>query len=233
MEWRTATLDGVIRDADRLIVEIAELDAAADAGEAFESRAYSDNLPPLSRRVPPGERATLTRILDDADMDDGDFTRTESWAAALQLGNAVRCSDSANGVDRALARDVDDIRGLENFDMQFGMFDGLSDDAQVELLLSIAEAGGCEETLDRAEAWLTGDLATLMATLERGFRGNEELRNTLLVERNHWFADTLAIDHLEDPRRKILLAVGVGHLAGNDGVIALLERHGYTIRRIQ
>jgi Uncharacterized protein conserved in bacteria len=31
----------------------------------------------------------------------------------------------------------------------------------------------------------------------------------------------------------IMVAVGAGHLAGRDSVIALLKRHGYRVRRLQ
>jgi uncharacterized protein YbaP (TraB family) len=31
----------------------------------------------------------------------------------------------------------------------------------------------------------------------------------------------------------VMIAVGAGHLAGKDSVIAMLQRHGYRVRRVQ
>ena len=69
--------------------------------------------------------ATLTALMQRAGMDDADFWDTETWAAALLLSNAVRDSDTANGVDRDLLDDGKPVEALESFAGQFARFDAL------------------------------------------------------------------------------------------------------------
>ena len=231
--WRTPLLDDVEGQADVLMVEVADLGDGAAARNAFEERSKSNGLPPLLARADAAERDQVAGLLDAADMEEADFAGTEAWAAALQLGNAVRCTDSANGVDRALLSEMATVRSIESYDSQFAMFDSLSASAQADLLLSAAQSSDCERTAKRVEDWLTGNTDAQLADLERGFRGNEELRDVLLVRRNRLFAESLAAQLTREPGRSVLLAVGAGHLPGPEGVAALLEAKGFTLRRIQ
>ena len=36
-----------------------------------------------------------------------------------------------------------------------------------------------------------------------------------------------------DQPGEVMIAVGAGHLAGKDSVIAMLQKQGYTVRRVQ
>ena len=232
-QWRTPLLDDVQGQADVLMVEVADLGDGAAAREAFEERSRSNGLQPLLARVEKAERNRVADLLGAADMDQSDFAGTETWAAALQLGNAVRCTDSASGVDRALLGEMATVLSIESYDSQFAMFDALSASAQADLLLSAAQSSDCDRTAQRVEDWLTGNTDAQLADLERGFRGNEELRNAMLVSRNRLFAESLAAQLVSEPGRSVLLAVGAGHMPGPEGVVALLEAKGFTLRRIQ
>jgi uncharacterized protein YbaP (TraB family) len=54
---------------------------------------------------------------------------------------------------------------------------------------------------------------------------------TLLIDRNKNWANWIG-QRMKRPGT-VFLAVGAGHLAGNDSVIAMLKREGYRIRRVQ
>ncbi|MBH5322666.1 TraB/GumN family protein [Aurantiacibacter sediminis] len=233
VEWNSGALNEAIESADLLMVEIADLDASTQAAIEFESRAYSDGLEPLPRRVGPEYSQAIAKLIDDADMEESDFARTETWAAALMLGNAMRCTQSGNGVDRALIAQFERVQAMEGFAMQFDIFDNLPEEAQGQLLLTAAQSGDCERAFDRTELWLTGDTVALMQELESSFGGNTDLRLDLLERRNEWFAARLARYQELNPDEAVLLAVGAGHMPGPDGVVALLEAEGYTVTRIQ
>ena len=83
------------------------------------------------------------------------------------------------------------------------------------------------KNVDRVMAML------IPATTQRGqdYSRLAEMYQALLVKRNQAWAER--IEPLLAEGRRPLVAVGTAHLLGPDGVAALLEARGYTVRRIQ
>jgi len=229
--WRTPALDAALADAGTLVVEVAELGDRAAGAEAFEAVSTSPGLPPLLQRVPAAEREALADALDRAGLDESDLARTESWAAALLIANGAREGETGNGVDRALLSQRLPVVGLESHAGQFAMFDRLAEADQAVLLAEAArEAGsGTEERV--AEAWLTGDLDVLEREMRDGILADRELRQALLTRRNDAWAERVA--GLLAGGRRPFVAVGAGHMLGDEGLPTLLAAQGYTVRRIQ
>ena len=232
-DWRTPALDAVLAQTDMLMVEIAELGDRGKAVEAFETRAYDMNLAPILNRVPSDRRAELAVALDIAGIDPDALIHTETWAAALQLSNSLRCSNSENGVDRALLAEFPNAQSLESHARQFDAFDSLPGEAQVDLLLSVAAERDCSGGEERIEAWLTGDIETLESSILAGFRGNPALREGLVDARNRHYAAQIVRYQALKPEMDLLVAVGAGHMFGESGLPALLTARGYSVRRIQ
>jgi uncharacterized protein YbaP (TraB family) len=88
--WETELLSDTIEDADVLIVEIADLENKAAISHIFARLARTDDLPPLSSRLPASEQAALREMMKAGSFSEGDFTATESWAAALMLAQGIR-----------------------------------------------------------------------------------------------------------------------------------------------
>ena len=229
-EWRTPALERAFAESDLLMVEIGDLGNSSAAAEAFDTFARSQGLPALSARVAPADRPALHALMQRAGMDDADFWDVETWAAALLLANAVRVSETANGVDRDLLDDGKPVEALETFAGQFARFDRLTETQQRELLAAVARQ---EEATaeDQVAAWLTGDVADLETELEDGLATQPALRQSLLVERNDLFAARV-VETIER-RRVPFVAVGAGHMLGPDGLPALLAARGYTVARVQ
>lgn len=233
-EWRTEAIDRVANSADLLVVEIAALDDSAALSRVFAELGTTPGLPPLDRRLPAAQRPKLAALLERGGMATGDFTTTESWAAALMLAQIDAEGDPANGVDRALIREFPrgKVRELEGVRTQLSVFDRLPEVDQRDLLAAVvAEA---DEAPARAaelrKAWLTGDEATLAAAANTGMMADPGLREALLVARNRrWDAAIAAM--LEAPARP-LVAVGSAHLVGPEGLAAMLAARGYRIRRL-
>jgi len=228
VRWQTPALDDALADSGVLVVEIAQLGDAAKATEAFERYAGGENLPPLSRRVPPEDRADLAAFLDRAGMDDDDFAASDTWAAALLLANAARSQEIGQSVDRALVEASRDAVGLESHAAQYALFDALPAREQADLLMALARDTGDEA--ERVEAWLTGDLAALERASD-GLLRDPELREALQAGRNRQWAPRVAA--LVESGRRPFVAVGTGHLFGERSLPALLEARGYEVRRVQ
>lgn len=233
--WRTPLLERAVKQADLLAVEIATLDDRDGMEQIFTRLATSPDLPDIGLRVPEGSRPELFGLIEHADYKPADFSRIETWAAALILAQAGDNGDAANGADRALLSDFAGrkVHEFEGTEKQLGIFDTLPETEQRDLLLAVMEEvranEGDPERLRRA--WLAGDAETLETAASTGLMEDPELREALLVARNRdWIGQ---LDAILASGERPLIAVGTAHLLGPDGLPALLARRGYTARRIQ
>ena len=231
IEWRTPLLTSTLEQAGVLVVEVANMGDADSAQQAFAALASSRNLPPLLSRVPAADRPALAAALERADMTERQFASTESWAAALLIANAQRTGEADNGVDRTLLAQGLPAISLESFAGQFAIFDQLAAADQQVLLAETGEDADPADEQAMVEAWAAGDLATLRREIDSGFLTDPEIRAALLVDRNSAWVEQVA--PLLDSDRRPFVAVGAGHLLGPEGLPALFEARGYTVRRIQ
>ena len=237
VDWRSAKVDAALEQSDRLLLEVAEIEDDAATAQAFAALAQSPGLPPLDQRVPAELRDELDAALKADRFAPGTLDRYESWAAALMLQNAAMAagnSDSANGIDRALVRGYD--RPVEEFEgaaAQLAIFDRLPEPAQRALLTAaLARPGEERASMRKLEAaWAHGDLATVDAETSADFLINPQLREALLTQRNDaWLARL--VSELRQGAHPFV-AVGLAHLAGKDGLPALLAQRGYKVTRLQ
>lgn len=233
--WQTAAVRDVVDAADYLVLEVAELDDRAAIQQAFVNEARSLGHPLLADRVDPARRAVLQELLEETPYTASDYRQIETWAAALILVQAIRTdADSANGVDRALARLFADRR-IEEFEgaaRQFAIFDSLAEEDQRVMLATVVDqAERADEAADPVALWLAGDERALAAETGRGMLADPEIRDALLGARNReWALRILAM--LEDTQRP-LIAVGAAHMVGTDGLVALLKEQGFEVRRLR
>ena len=230
VDWRTPAFERAFGQADMVLVEIGNLEDSSAARKAFTDFATTRNLPALSARVPAADRPAVMVLMGRAGMEDADFWDTETWAAALLLNNAVRESETGNGVDRDLLDEGKPVEALETFAAQFARFDRLSEAEQGQLLAAVAHEAARQDTAGQVTAWLSGDLADLEGRVDRELTA-PGLRKELLVDRNDFFAARV-VEAIEK-RHHPFVAVGAGHMLGDAGLPALLAARGYTVARIQ
>ncbi len=234
LEWQTPEFTAAFAEADSIAVEVADLQPA-NADDIFYELALSPDQPRLSLRLEPDERPALIELMQRVGVSDRDFVDWETWAAALSLSNSLAVGDRDNGVDRILIAQAADsgtpIVGLETFRGQLSFFDGLSPDAQNDLLFDVAEEARDDDPDALTEDWLTGDLESLEREAFGALTRGSELRDVLVTRRNLAWLEVLVrmIEAGEEP----FVAVGAGHMLGPDGLPALLEARGYTVTRIQ
>lgn len=231
LDWRTPLLDDVLDNSGVLLVEIANLSDRAAAQKAFAAVSRSPGLPQLTQRVPLDDRPMLAEMIDQSGLSNSDLADFESWAATLLLTSSLKAGDAGEGADLALLADHDHAESLEGFVAQYGVFDRLSEEAQIELLLSIAQETDDGPAEERLDAWLAGDMEKLSANTLTGFLEQSELREALLTKRNHDWLDAVARSVSDGD--KPLVAVGAAHMLGEDGLPQLLADNGFDVRRIQ
>ena len=233
------------------------IDAAYDDAETVYMELDMDDLDPLlmqatinrlgmldegtSLRDVLGEEsyASALAAAEDLDMPLTMLERTEPWLAAItieQLALTRIGFDPRFGVEMYLLEkatgDGQEILGFESVEQQLGYLDGLSPDAQRELLLqTLTESAAIRGIMDDLiSAWRSGDIDYLEKTLLDDVAGYPELYETIVADRNRLWVNT--IDELLQHDDDYLVVVGALHLVGEDGVPRLLEQRGVRITQM-
>jgi hypothetical protein len=240
-KWRSPAFDQAAAGSDTLVVEtmIDESNPAATIGELFKL-AVADGLPPLSERVKPDKKAALASAIAKSGLPPQSFDKLETWAAAfLLLGVQFKDLglDPGSGVESALKKQFEaggkQIGQLETNAEQLGFFDRLSEDAQRKFLTAVLEdtAAMKPQFSGMLDAWSRGDVKGIADSFNSDLADSPELKDALLVQRNNNWARWVK-GRLDQPGT-VLVAVGAGHLAGDQSVLAVLEGQGMKITRVQ
>jgi uncharacterized protein len=175
--------------------------------------------------------------------------RLKPWAAMLQLAMIEFLPDMMAGnkaldtmlFDRAKSEGKE-TGGLETVDEQLAVFEGLTTDEQVRLLkltldtMDEAHKAGRSASRELIESYLTGDLDKLAALSNESMKGEPELQKKFMARaldgRNVVMVDRLLAKRAERPNKVCFFAVGTLHYAGEEGIVALLEKKGLKVTRV-
>ena len=122
--------------------------------------------------------------------------------------------------------------GLETIEEQIAVFDDFTDEEQVQMLMESIkdDAESKRLTVRMQQIYKRQNLDSLhiMIMEESDVIGGKEVQ--LLDDRNNnWIPK---IEKLI-AKKRTFIAVGAGHLAGDQGVIELLKKKGYTLTPIE
>lgn len=126
------------------------------------------------------------------------------------------------------------IVGLETAAFQMSLFDSIPYAAQATMLMEAIDSEGdnsADAMLEKMVELYTSQnivgMQELMHADEAGLGGYEEL---LLLKRNRNWIPIMEKLMMQE---RVFFAVGAGHLAGEEGVIALLRKAGYELTPIR
>lgn len=240
-KWRSSAFDTAAAGADTLVVEtvIDESNPAATMSELLQL-AVSEGLPPLADRVPPEKKAALLAAVAKSGIPAPMFDKLETWAAAFMLLGVQFKElglDPGSGVESTLKKQFQDskkaIGQLETNAEQLGFFDRLSEVAQRKFLVAMLDSSGnmSSEFKGMLDAWTRGDVKEIAKSFNSDLSDAAELRDALLTKRNSNWANWVK-GRLDQPGT-VLVAVGAGHLAGEQSVQSMLENQGVKVTRVQ
>ncbi len=213
----------------------------------------SDNLTLRMRELgtlPTGKR--LEHLIDA-----GDWEKVRAWAKKRGMGESLLNrfhpwfvslmmvaveyealgAGAAHGVDQHFEerakRDGKPGAGLETVEEQLALFSTMTPEQEREVLQqTIAELEHVAEEYEAMiRAWKAGDLEHLQEMLFREAARHPELMERFLTARNRAWVPRL-IEVLERGGKAMVL-VGAGHLGGEDGVLALLEKAGHHAVKVE
>lgn len=157
-------------------------------------------------------------------------------AAATLQGGDLPCDNTA-AMEQVIMQEAKanqkKISGLETMSYQAGMLDSIPYRLQAEQLVSYIDSSGKNDGAEIREmlaAYKDQDLIKLEAIVNKSDAGISKFTEILLYNRNrNW------VKQLKElmPGKSLVIAVGAGHLPGDQGVISLLKKEGYKVEAVE
>jgi len=226
VRWRTPLIDRAIAESDTLVLESAPDDQAN-----FAALAKGVGLKPVADRVSPGKRPVLDAMIARSGVPRQTLDGYKDWALAttLAVGDAVAAgADTRNGVEAklwtAFSSGGKTRLAFYHAKEQLQLLDGLTESEQSEMLGNVLS--GKDKYGETLRAWAAGDIASLDKTSEC-----TSLDGKLVGQPNQYWAKWIAA-RMKQPGT-VLVAVGLGHMAGPYALPKMLEARGLKVERIE
>lgn len=240
LSWFDEAVKAAFDKSDQVVLEMIEPDLPTMQGLIVKTAMTPATEPTLTSKLPEDKRAPYAAALADLGMPATALDRFEPWFAAMTLSVAPLAKlgyDPNSGAERTISAAAKaankELVGLETAEQQLGYFDALPADLQVKFLVNtINDYANTGPLLDKMVVqWAAGDPAALGSTMNDEIRKTPELAKVVLAERNSRWADWITA-RMAKPGT-VFVAVGAGHLTGNDSVQAYLAKHNLKAERIQ
>lgn len=248
-----ARLAPVIGDATTVLVEAGPDEQARLKEEMSRrpDRLFLISGPTLPEQLEETDWQALASAMRERGIPAFMAAKMQPWYVSMMLGippcAMSELGEGANGLD---ARIIDlagtrgiPVRALEPYDTVFRLFDAMSPEAQIEMIRTTLAMG------DQAEDYSATLTAAYFAqnvrvTWELGRQASykisgktptavdadlAEMEEALMYRRNRSWIPVIEAAAADGP---VFVAFGALHLSGKDGVLALLERAGFTLEQL-
>jgi uncharacterized protein YbaP (TraB family) len=224
-------------DAEKIIMELDMDDMDPVEGQVLTNElGLIQDGRTLSELMGTDSYAEALKLAEAAQIPLSLLDKSEPWYAAMHVEIMLLMRvgfNPAYGIETHLMElaqsDRKEILGFETMRQQLGFLDGLSPDAQRDMLIqALSEGANLQEMMDTMiEAWRLGDIAFMEDSLLSDMQDYPELNRVIVVDRNiDW---TNQIEDLLDDQLDYLVVVGALHLIGEDGVPGLLRSRGHEV----
>lgn len=224
LSWFDEAVKTAFDSSQSLVLEMVEPDVATQQ-KVVAAKAFAPAGATLTSQLSPDRRAAFAKAMGDGGVPAAAYDRMRPWFAAITLSLLPVQKlgyDPANGPEKVLTDAAKaagkQVTGLETFEGQLGIFDGLSQAAQVQLLEStVDELPTVDRTFSKlVDAWSTGKPDQVAVEMNDALKDSPEVAKILLTDRNRKWAGWIA-ERMKQPGT-VFVAVGAGHLAGSGSV---------------
>ena len=232
-----AAVTRVFDNAERYVFEVDQREI--DRRRVARMMHYTDG-GSLGQTLPPELWPRVRRAASERGLPSQAIASMEPWAAATVL--SLPPTDPRRVLDMVLQRRARSlgrpVSGLETVAEQLSIFDRLGEERQIEMLaaaVEMIERGEAEPFFDETvRAWLARDLGRIVELADDhpaipDPAANDRLMDELLERRNRRMAERM---QTALGAGGAFVAVGALHLPGEDGLIRLLERRGYSLEPV-
>ena len=238
IDWLNGPLANALDHSDSLVTELPDL----PTGDVAAALLRHGTLAPdknLRQMMDEKHRAQFEAAMTSLGLPVSLLDKKKPWVAAatlpiLQLQKAGYNIQS--GVENGLTKRATELghprTGLETADFQFGQFDLLTEDQQLEYLANVLDALPeiNAEIAAMVGSWTRGDAGGLAKQLNAD-SDSPVLAEALIFSRNRNWAAWIE-ERLKQPGT-VFIAVGAGHLGGKGSVQDVLSKHGIKAVRVQ
>jgi len=241
-DWADAEVRAALAESQEIWTEILmtpQTDAETQQIALRLGRAPAGQ--PLSSWLTPEDNARLQALATRLGMNPAALEGYRPWLAGLTLTLIPIMQagfDPGSGVDRQIDAYGDangkTMRFFETAEQQLGFFVSLPDEAQRQFIReAIAEAeNGPQMIRELTQAWETGDLDTLeRVVIDESRELYPDVYQALFVQRNNAWMEILVREM--QGSGVDFVAVGAGHLLGDDGLVEQFRARGFTVERVQ
>ena len=225
-----------------------ETDMTKKSHEMIQDFMQTSHLPPLRKRLSSSTYKRLQQHIKSVNIPLWEHTLSvfKTWAIALLLANYAESKMNPHVLfmDERLVKSAKELSmpslGLETPKEQLVYFDILSPHEQELLLIDSMNQAENEQYTQALKKWyIKGDLSGFRE-LQETFKDkdphisalDDKLFASLLIERNTRFLQRIHLILQKHPQENYFFAVGAGHLAEETGLIALLRKKGYRIKKV-
>jgi uncharacterized protein YbaP (TraB family) len=240
-DWFNDEVRQAFDASDDVVLEIITPDDPADMLPSLKRFAFTPpGAPTLTSRLSPANRVRLAAALTKYKLPVTALDRYKPFFASITLATiqfgsmGMGAGQGAEAVIRqAVKASGKHLDAVETVDQQFAMLDALPEAEQMRLLEATLKDVGtaAKEIAAMLDAWHRGDAKTVAKAIQASDKDSPQLYRIMFTERNakwaHWVDERLARPGT------VFMAVGAGHLAGDRSLVALLQREGHRVTRIQ
>ncbi len=238
IDWLNGPLAYALDHSDTLVTELPDL----PTGDVAAALLRHGTLAPgknLRQMMDEKHRAQFEAAMTKLGLPVSLLDKKKPWVAAatlpilqLQKGGYNIQSGVENGLTKRATELGRPRTGLETADFQFGQFDALTEDEQLEYLGNVLDALPeiNAEIAAMVGSWSRGDAAALAKQLNAD-SDSPVLAEALIFSRNRNWAAWIE-NRLKQPGT-VFIAVGAGHLGGKGSVQDVLSKHGIQAVRVQ
>jgi uncharacterized protein YbaP (TraB family) len=226
INWRTPLIDRAIATSDTLVLE-----SSPEESVDFQAMARGTNLKPARERVSPGKRPILDAMIERSGIARETLDGYKDWALATTLatGDAIAAgATTRSGLEEklwsAFKSDGKTRMAFYPAKEQLGQLDSLPETDQRKMLENTLS--GNENYGETLKAWTNGDIASLDKTAEC-----TPLEGKLVGQPNNRWAQWINA-RMKQPGT-VLVAVGLGHMAGPYALPKMLAARGLKVERIE
>jgi uncharacterized protein YbaP (TraB family) len=241
LKWETDELNLIIDRIDALYLEadVHTPEAQARVQAMVPALAFNPPGVTLSGLLDDDANTVLARVAPTVGASPAMMEPMRPWFAQLFLGVSqmqMLGFDPSAGVEMALLAQVDsqpvEMGFFETAEEQLGFLADIPDEVHARGFAdSLRELEQMPEILEEmVRSWAAGDMAAIDQLINESMRDDSpEVYDALIVQRNHnWVPQ---IREILDGEGVVLIAVGAGHMPGENGLIALLAEAGIEAER--
>jgi len=237
-------IEDSFKKADTLIeeIDISEPGEAARVQQGLIETGSYPNSDTITNHLSEVTRSHLAAYVKNGGLPEPAIAHMRPWLVSMlvEQHELQRMGfDPSYGLDQHFLEEArqshKQIGGLEDAGSQLKLLSSLSEEFQDRLLLSsLVDIEESQDVLDLlTRAWQSGDDAAMQELITSSVRDYPQLKplmTKLFDDRN--IAMTAKIERFLQTPKSYFVAVGAGHLVGDNGIPSQLRRKNFTVEQL-